>query len=68
MPLAAHAVWEGDTLRLDAALGDAETVARPLLRTRLRAAVSDEAQARALGETAAAELRRAGAGTYLPAV
>ena len=31
-------------------------------------ATSDEAQARALGETAAAELRRAGAGTYLPAV
>jgi hydroxymethylbilane synthase len=60
-------VWEGGTLRLDAALGHAETVTRPLLRTRLHGAVSDEAQARALGEQAAAELRRAGAGTYLPA-
>ena len=67
MPLAAHAVWEGETLRLDAALGDAEQVTRPLLRTRLRAAVADEAAARALGEQAAARLRSAGAGSYLPA-
>ncbi|MDO8418468.1 MAG: hydroxymethylbilane synthase [Rubrivivax sp.] len=67
MPLAAHAVWEGDTLRLDAALGHAEDVTRPLLRTRLHAAVADEAAARALGEAAAARLRRAGAGSYLPA-
>jgi len=68
MPLAAHAVWEGDTLRLDAALGHAEEVTRPLLRTRLHAAVADEAAARALGEQAAAQLRSAGAGNYLPAV
>ncbi len=67
VPLAAHAVWEGDTLRLDAALGDAEEVTRPLLRTRLHAAVADEAAARALGEQAAAQLRSAGAGSYLPA-
>jgi len=67
MPLAAHAVWEGDTLRLDAALGDAEQVMRPLLRTRVHAAPADEAAARALGERAAAELRSAGAGSYLPA-
>jgi hydroxymethylbilane synthase len=67
MPLAAHAVWEGETLRLDAALGDAEVVTRPLLRTRLHAAVTDEASARALGEQAAAQLRAAGAGGYLPA-
>jgi len=66
MPLAAHAVWEGETLRLDAALGDAEVVTRPLLRARLRAAVTDEASARALGERAAAQLRAAGAGGYLP--
>jgi hydroxymethylbilane synthase len=66
MPLAAHAVWEGDTLRLDAALGDAEQLTRPLLRTRVHAAVADEAAARALGERAAAELRSVGAGSYLP--
>ncbi len=69
MPLAAHAVWQATRCAWTPPWPcDAETVARPLLRTRLRAAVSDEAQARALGETAAAELRRAGAGTYLPAV
>jgi hydroxymethylbilane synthase len=67
MPLAAHAVWEGDMLRLDAALGDGVEVARPLLRTRQYAAVADEAAARALGELAAAQLRQAGAGSYLPA-
>ncbi len=67
MPLAAHAVWEGPTLRLDAALGDAADPARPLLRTRLAAAITDEAAARALGTTAADELRAAGAASYLPA-
>jgi hydroxymethylbilane synthase len=67
MPLAAHAVWEGDSLRLDAALGDAENPTRPLLRTRLHASVTDEASARALGNEAAAQLLAAGAGGYLPA-
>jgi hydroxymethylbilane synthase len=67
MPLAAHAVWDGDTLRMDAALGDALEPLRPLLRTRLSAAVTDEASARALGEAAAAQLRAAGAAHYLPA-
>ena len=67
MPLAAHAVWDGATLRLDAALGDAADVLRPLLRTRASAAVLDEAAARTLGEQAAARLREAGAGSYLPA-
>ena len=68
MPLAAHAVWEGDSLRLDAALGDAEAPRRPLLHTRLAAAVTDEASARALGNEAAARLRAAGAAGYLPPV
>jgi hydroxymethylbilane synthase len=71
MPLAAHAVWDGATLRLEAALGDAQDVKRPLLRTRraaaLALAVDGEAQARALGEAAAQALRDAGAGSYLPA-
>jgi hydroxymethylbilane synthase len=67
MPLAAHGVWEGATLRLDAALGDAESPTRPLLRTRLSGAITDEATARALGNAAAADLRAAGAASYLPA-
>jgi hydroxymethylbilane synthase len=67
MPLAAHAVWDGSALRMDAALGDAVEPQRPLLRVRLAAAVTDEASARALGEEAAAQLRAAGAANYLPA-
>jgi len=67
MPLAAHAVWDGDLLRMDAALGDALEPQRPLLRVRLAAAVTDEASARALGEAAAAQLQAAGAANYLSA-
>jgi hydroxymethylbilane synthase len=67
MPLAAHAVWDGALLRIDAALGDALEPQRPLLRVRLAEAVTDEASARALGEAAAAQLRAAGAADYLPA-
>ena len=57
MPLAAHATWDGALLRLDAALGDAEDVRRPLLRTRAQAQVATDAQAQALGDQVAAELR-----------
>ena len=67
MPLAAHAVWDGAQLRLDAALGDAEQPTKPLLRVRVAAAVADEAGARALGAQAVAQLRVAGAAGYLPA-
>ena len=67
MPLAAHAVWQGDTLHLRAALGDSVDVCRPLLHTAVAGAPVDEASARTLGEMAAAQLRAAGAGTYLPA-
>jgi hydroxymethylbilane synthase len=67
MPLAAHAVWHGDVLRIDAALGDGERPALPLLRSTVEAAVVDEMQARQLGELAAAKLREAGAADYLPA-
>ena len=70
MPLAAHAVWQGDTLHLTAALGHSIEVTRPLLHTQVvgtAADVHDEASARALGERAAAALRAAGAGEYLPA-
>jgi hydroxymethylbilane synthase len=67
MPLAAHAVWQGTELVLDTALGDVVDVRRPLLRAQVRAVVADEVQARAAGEQAAALLREAGAGGYLPA-
>ena len=67
MPLAAHAVWQGAQLHLDAALGDAEAPTRPLLKVRVSAAVTDEAGARALGAQAVAQLREAGAAGYLPA-
>ena len=66
MPLAAHAVWQGDRLQLSAALGalDAD-LSRPLLHVRLDEAVGDEAGARALGEHAAAQLRAQGGDAYL---
>jgi hydroxymethylbilane synthase len=65
MPLAAHAVWEGGQLRLQAALGDAREPARPLLRAEVAGRPADEAQARVLGEQAVARLREAGAAGYL---
>ena len=67
MPLAAHATWHGDELCLDAALGHAQQLALPLLRTRLRARVASDAEAAALGERAAAQLRAAGGDRYLAA-
>ena len=67
MPLAAHAVWHGDQLRIDVALGDADDLRRPLRRAWLQAAVSAEADAEALGTHAAARLQAAGAGSDLPA-
>jgi hydroxymethylbilane synthase len=68
MPLAAHAVWQGDTLRLAVALGHAEQTDRALLHAVVSAPVADDAAARALGEQAAASLRDAGAARYLPGV
>ena len=67
MPLAAHGVWQGSTLVLSAALGDANTPTRPLLHAQVSAAVEDAAGARALGASAVAKLRAAGAADYLPA-
>jgi hydroxymethylbilane synthase len=66
MPLAAHAQWLGERLVLAAALGHAEAHERALLKTEVEAIVGDEAQARALGERAAAQLRELGAADYLP--
>jgi hydroxymethylbilane synthase len=66
MPLAAHATWQGGELQLNTALGAAEgDLSRPLLHARVYASVADEAAARALGEQAAAELRRRGGDAYL---
>jgi len=65
MPLAAHAVWHGETLSLRVALGHAETPGAPLLRAQASTAVHTDAQARALGEHAAQVLRDAGAAEYL---
>ncbi len=54
-------------LRIDVALGHAQELARPLLRTQLRARVASDAEANALGERAAAQLRAEGAEAYLAA-
>ena len=67
VPLAAHAVWQGEQLCIDVALGDAQALQRPLLRAQQRAAVTDDAQADALGLQAATQLRAAGADAYLAA-
>jgi hypothetical protein len=67
MPLAAHAVWVGPELHLDAALGDAAQPLRPLLRVQVKAPVDNEAAAHALGARAVAQLHSAGASLYLPA-
>jgi hydroxymethylbilane synthase len=65
MPLAAHAVWQGDRLVITAALGHGTDPRQPLLHTTCSATPADEAAATALGEQAAAALRAAGAGHYL---
>ncbi len=61
MPLAAHARWQPDGgLRVDAAWGDPEG-SLSLVRVQVRGDVFDFSQADALGQSAAAGLRRAGA-------
>lgn len=68
MPLAAHAVWQGDVLHLATALGDGQDTGRPLLRVSVQGAIADEAAARALGEQAAVQLRALGGDGYLAAL
>ena len=65
MPLAAHAVWQGDELVLNAALGDASQPTRPLLQTRLQGRPTRADEATRLGEQAAALLKSQGADGYL---
>ncbi len=67
MPLAAHAVWQGEALCIDVALGHAQALQRPLLRTRLSSPVASDSEADALGVRAAAQLRTLGAEDYLAA-
>lgn len=67
VPLAAHAVWSGDTLSLNASLGHPEQTHKPLLKAFASAVISDDKGARALGEQVASQLRDAGAAAYLSA-
>ena len=67
MPLAAYAVWHGDELVLQAAVGHPDALDLPLLRACVQGAVTSDAAAAALGEHAAAELLAAGAAAYLSA-
>ena len=67
MPLAAHAVWQGDELVLDAVLGHSQALDAPLLRSRVRGTATSAVDAEALGEQAAAALRGQGATAYLDA-
>lgn len=67
MPLAAHARFEGASLRLDVALGDGEQAQRPLLKARVDGEAGDAGAARALGARAAQALHDLGAAGYLPA-
>jgi len=65
VPLAAHALWQGDTLELQAALGDAREPTRTLLYARVRSAATDTGAAEAVGAQAVALLRAQGAAAYL---
>jgi len=68
MPLAVHAAWQGGRLHLQAVLGHPAQPLAPLLRSEAEAAVTDDAQARSLGERAAQALRAHGdAAAYLGA-
>ena len=60
MPLAAHAVLQGDQLHIDAAWGDPE-LRTPLVRASSSGLATTLEQADALGQAVAAELRKGGA-------
>ena len=67
VPLAAHAVWHGAALQLDALLGHALRLQEPLLRASVSAVVRDETAAEALGVRAGELLLERGARGYLDA-
>jgi len=56
MPLAAHAVFSGETLKINATWGDPEGQ-MPLVQTQALGSVSDTAAAVALGEKVAIALQ-----------
>ena len=66
-PLAAFAVWEGDSLLLRAALGHPTATDAALLRAETRDRIATVEDAEALGQRAAAALRQQGAAAYLDA-
>ncbi|MDO8456314.1 MAG: hydroxymethylbilane synthase [Burkholderiaceae bacterium] len=79
MPLAAHAVWQGLQLRLNAAWGEPDDATQPLdassadssavtglVTARLNHEITDLAGAAAMGEQVAAALRSGGARVYTP--
>jgi hydroxymethylbilane synthase len=68
MPLAAHAVWQGDALHLSTALGDGQDTGRALLRVAVQGSPVDEDAASALGVEAAQQLRALGGDAYLAAL
>ena len=78
VPLAAHAVWQGQQLLVQAALGDADRLGRPLLRAQASGHIAGFAPGQAdmaalteaasqLGEQAAAQLLVLGGQAYLGA-
>jgi hydroxymethylbilane synthase len=64
MPLAAFASWQGSTLQMNAAWGDAEQAGQ-VIRVSGHAGVEDDAQARALGDLLAQQLVAGGARALL---
>ena len=65
LPLAAHALWENGRLLLRAALGAALDPAKPMLNAQASAAVTEPAQAEALGAQVVEQLLSKGAQHYL---
>ncbi|WP_119155656.1 hydroxymethylbilane synthase [Caldimonas tepidiphila] len=65
VPLAAHATWHGEELRLAAAIGDPNAAEAPLLRSHAAGPVLDTAAAEALGVQAAEALLAQGADRIL---
>ena len=68
IPLAAHAYFEGDELKLGVALGHSSDISKPLLSAHVDAKVENLAQAESLGIKAASLLQELGARTYLEQV
>jgi hydroxymethylbilane synthase len=65
MPLAAHAQWQGATLRVRALIGHPDDPTRPLLRAEATGPAAGDDEALALGAQAARQLQAQGAAGYL---